>query len=349
MTITFLIGNGFDINIGLKTRYVNFYNYYIKLTSQNNVINSFKSEIEKNIENWSDLELALGNHTEFIHDQLEFDTLFDDIREKLGEYLQKEENRFLYKFSDDSHKTLFSDLLNPERYLPRAENRVLGEFKNTFVNRNPWNINVITFNYSTAIDKIIYDLRDDKPLMNLKKTNEVVINETIHIHGHTNKGMILGVNDVSQIKNTNFQQDENIVGAFVKPIYNKEQKHLIDEDCANLIKISNLICLFGLSLGESDALWWELIGWHLTHSECRIILFEIGDDHTGNDIHKRVRIIKDIRKKFLSKIKVENNTSNWENRIFIAYNTDIFNLKPLTLNNDSKAAIATKELTKQTT
>lgn len=334
MNITFLIGNGFDLNIGLKTRYIDFYNYYVKIETENKVIKTFKSEIKQNIENWSDLELALGKYTEFISNQLEFDTVFDDIREKLGEYLQKEENRILYLFSDETHKTLFSDLLNPEKHLPKAENRTLSEFKNSFLNHNPWYINVITFNYSTAIDKIINDLKDDKSLMSIKKTNEIVINETLHIHGHTNKGMILGVNDVSQIKNTSFQQDENVVGAFVKPIYNKEQKHLIDEDCANLIKRSNLICLFGLSLGETDAMWWELIGWHLTHSECRIILFEIGEDYSGNDIHKRVRKIKNIRKKFLNKIKVENDSSNWENRIFIAYNTDIFNLNPQTEKNN---------------
>ena len=30
MNITFLIGNGFDINLGLKTRYTNFYPYYLE-------------------------------------------------------------------------------------------------------------------------------------------------------------------------------------------------------------------------------------------------------------------------------------------------------------------------------
>lgn len=29
MNITFLIGNGFDINLGLKTRYVDFYDFYL--------------------------------------------------------------------------------------------------------------------------------------------------------------------------------------------------------------------------------------------------------------------------------------------------------------------------------
>ena len=31
MKITFLIGNGFDINLGLKTKYKEFVNYYKKI------------------------------------------------------------------------------------------------------------------------------------------------------------------------------------------------------------------------------------------------------------------------------------------------------------------------------
>ena len=88
-----------------------------------------------------------------------------------------------------------------------------------------------------------------------------------------------------------------------------------------------------------------LLGWYLKNSECRIILFEIGEDYTRHDIHKRVRKLKEIRKTFLSKIKVENNTLNWEDRIFIAYNTDIFNLTPKSEKNRRQT---TNELTKQT-
>ena len=32
MNITYLIGNGFDLNLGLRTRYTDFYDYYLNNT-----------------------------------------------------------------------------------------------------------------------------------------------------------------------------------------------------------------------------------------------------------------------------------------------------------------------------
>lgn len=44
MTITFLIGNGFDINIGMATRYKDFYKYYVNLPSECDLIESLKEK-----------------------------------------------------------------------------------------------------------------------------------------------------------------------------------------------------------------------------------------------------------------------------------------------------------------
>ena len=43
MDVVFLLGNGFDINIGMKTRYCDFYDYYFKQISLNNIIKTFKN------------------------------------------------------------------------------------------------------------------------------------------------------------------------------------------------------------------------------------------------------------------------------------------------------------------
>lgn len=49
MNVTFLIGNGFDINLGLDTRYSDFYPYFIKNASSDNMIRNW---ISKDIELW---------------------------------------------------------------------------------------------------------------------------------------------------------------------------------------------------------------------------------------------------------------------------------------------------------
>lgn len=73
MNITYLVGNGFDVNIGLKSAYADFYKAYVKVQSENepDVIKRFKAGINNYIKNetgkedlqtidWRDLEIALG-------------------------------------------------------------------------------------------------------------------------------------------------------------------------------------------------------------------------------------------------------------------------------------------------
>ena len=70
MNILYLIGNGFDLNLGLKTSYKDFINYYkaLKMEYKKNSILKFISYIEdKKIAgdpNWSDIEIQMGLYTE---------------------------------------------------------------------------------------------------------------------------------------------------------------------------------------------------------------------------------------------------------------------------------------------
>lgn len=67
MKITFFIGNGYDINIGLKTGYPDFLQWYVEQPSEDNLIADFKQIIANGIEYWSDLEITLGKKHLHIH------------------------------------------------------------------------------------------------------------------------------------------------------------------------------------------------------------------------------------------------------------------------------------------
>ena len=61
MNVTFLIGNGFDLGIGLKTAYSDFYDVYCHPLDRDGMqIRRFKSDLLTNYENWSDFEMAFG-------------------------------------------------------------------------------------------------------------------------------------------------------------------------------------------------------------------------------------------------------------------------------------------------
>ncbi|MFS7002814.1 AbiH family protein [Carnobacterium maltaromaticum] len=66
MNFTFIIGNGFDINLGLRTKYTDFYEYIKK----NNLLESniFFEKIREDIKYWEDFEKMLGIMTCFDKD-----------------------------------------------------------------------------------------------------------------------------------------------------------------------------------------------------------------------------------------------------------------------------------------
>lgn len=66
--VTFLIGNGFDLNVGLKTRYIDFYKIYvIENENDSNIIRNFKKEILRSEahgwRNWMDFEVGMGQQS----------------------------------------------------------------------------------------------------------------------------------------------------------------------------------------------------------------------------------------------------------------------------------------------
>ena len=63
MNITFLIGNGFDRNLGLETTYSDFVKEYKKTNGSTETLKEFRAYIKDNEELWSTAEVALGEYT----------------------------------------------------------------------------------------------------------------------------------------------------------------------------------------------------------------------------------------------------------------------------------------------
>jgi Bacteriophage abortive infection AbiH len=96
MNQVYIIGNGFDLNLGLKTRYIEFFEYYKKTISKNSIISELKNNISSDIENWADFEIALGKYTINLNNLEEFDIILDDIKMNLSNYLINQENLYAY-------------------------------------------------------------------------------------------------------------------------------------------------------------------------------------------------------------------------------------------------------------
>ena len=103
MNVVFLLGNGFDLQLGLKTRYEHFYEYYKKQPSTNQLVADVKGQINDYLNgkdsdlpsvNWADLELALGQYTSVLQSYDDLRTVFLNINTELMKYLKQPMKKF---------------------------------------------------------------------------------------------------------------------------------------------------------------------------------------------------------------------------------------------------------------
>lgn len=310
------------MNLGLKTSYKDFYDHYQSVESPKNSINDLKRNISNNYKNWSDLELALGQYTEEFKTIDDFDEVFEDIGEQLGEYLKKEESKF--DSSEVNKEKFFENLVKPEVYLPLAEGNKILEYKKKFVNHN-WAVDIFTFNYTTIIEKIIGNDENLKIGHHIQ-TNTVTLRNVEHIHGYADDRMVLGVNDISQLKNKNFHQNLDVLEAIVKEKCNAAYGHTIDNLFKTRIARADFICIFGASLGDTDNMWWELIGQRLQKGQIPIIIFTKGEEVISPRIgYKNNRTKRKMRNYFLRKTKLTKEEIEQVNEnIYVALDTAMF-------------------------
>lgn len=92
MKIVYLIGNGLDVKLKLKTRYEDFYKNAYKIQDGDpNDVKSLKYAIESDITNWADLEKKLGEYSTQVKSEDAYLNLFKDIRSKLVTYIAEQD------------------------------------------------------------------------------------------------------------------------------------------------------------------------------------------------------------------------------------------------------------------
>lgn len=321
MNILFILGNGFDINLGLKTRYPEFFEYYQSAYSDNEYVQRLKKLISNDSDTWADLELALGNYTEHIQTLEEFDAIYANLCTELSTYLGKQEQ--ILDYSKANIEKFYSDLTHPETYLRPTESAEVKTFKEQWLT-NHWNINIITLNYTRVIEKILNDDTLDKKILRHHNSYEVVLKNLLHIHGYLDDRMIIGVNDASQIKNKTFHDSLEIQEALIKISNNQASKEFTHSNCEFLVNSANLICIFGSSIGDTDKHWWNLIGNQLKNN-CRLLLFSKTEEINKLFRSKIERPVRQTREYFLSKTDLTNEEKETiKPKIYIGINTSIF-------------------------
>lgn len=325
MNVLYILGNGFDKAQGMATSYPEFYKYLTKHVKDGSaLLNKMKSKITENVELWSSMESGLGEFTSATNNAEEFDDFYFELSEHLQNYLQKENEKFS-PTNDLKNKFQF-DFTTVSKYLGALDK----ERYNAFINRHSFSskdISVITLNYTDTFEKILG--------LNAGVTTKAFSSSTnlrniIHVHGRLGESIIIGVNDETQMDNEDFRNNDDIKDCMIKLQSNRIMKETRHIQCENLIANANIIVLMGVSLGETDLYWWELIGKNLINRKNLALIQHIYNPGAilPTQMQKRGRLERSQQNLIMQKmgIKEENWTDELRSRLFFTVNEPIFKL-----------------------
>lgn len=331
-TVTFIIGNGFDCKYKWKVSYDQFLGYYLRIsTGKNEVLKCFKDKIRaekkrKSYGSWSDLEIKMGSYeTETLE---EFCTCYDDISHFLSKYIKGvvEKNKGLpeedLKDPNLFHNGFmhflvhFTEVATDDPQGFSVLNEIYCSIKSTF--------SFILLNYTPLLENgIKYLLSPERNFKPFKGEQKVKLGKVLQPHGDLDN-IVFGVSDVSQICKKFANEYE-----YRRRILKEERIKYLGktwlEDGKKMINNSDLIAIFGASIGASDNHWWRMIAEWLAEDGKRNVLIyyywrkkRVSKKETARQQEEKVRELKARFRSFAA------NAEDISKRIFITFEPQKF-------------------------
>lgn len=302
--LTFILGNGFDTAIGMKTRYWDFYQWYVNQPDESTDDALIKKEISKYLDGenstWADFEIALGQFTNVITDKMRFIEVFQHARDSLIRYLSSEYKKRTAENADflksatycliDLSQKITNDLPENQKSLFSVSK----ETKTTF--------NCISFNYTPVLRDGAQEMRNNAG--GISNNNgwwgTYEIGRTLNVHGQLDDYPILGVDNPSQIANESFRNDPDILQLMVKGEIDARLGRNWRKDAREIIADSDKIYVYGASLGDTDEYWWKaLAGWFELNLEDHQLALYCHPDVTDTELKQKQELfVRNISKHF---------------------------------------------------
>lgn len=263
LSVTVMVGNGFDLSAGLKTSTTRFIDFFSKNhTSDEGPVGRLARCIEKEgAREWADFEKKIGEYTSNLEADEE-DTVEaaldckEAIDVDLAAFIASEDKRVTDEFIEVNSESVIASLAYWCSALqPLERQRILGYYSTDYV----LNVSIVTFNYTTLLPRLFnafgtsgHATPDDS-----WGVSSIRLIHLVQAHGALGREPICGVNDVSQIGSDALSKNEDIASTFVKGEIQKLFGSVDDRRAEDIILGANILIIFGLSLGETDIRWWE--------------------------------------------------------------------------------------------
>lgn len=319
--ITFIIGNGFDLSLGMKTKYTDVYADYIKSPSSSDIIANFKKELKSkeanNYEKWSDFEMGMAEYAKTLPSEEVFVKCVRDFKGYMVQHLQEENNRAIeWIRANVNNQAMMSELSRSleqfyDGLIPNDVNKMKAMMRKSNIVRD-----YITFNYTTSLDEF---------LVASVRHNKFLESTPIHIHGKLGSDIVLGVDDSEQLSGISYSLTKKGERAFVKTIFNEQFDMARVESAKKVIHDSSIICIYGFAMGESDNTWvWTLSDWLEKDDSHHLVVYQYDTPKCNTYNYDEIMEIEEDRKeKVFKRMGIENRSIL--NQIHIPVGRDIFN------------------------
>ena len=302
MDVTFLIGNGFDIGVGLPSKFVDFFPVYEKNSKgKPDEIRELANNIGKDYETWADFEAALGQYTaQFTPDQKKkIEKQVEDFLIDFGKYLKNQERNIRYRNKQDiankMKKAIRDFYLSLQRLAAEDIRHIMSIYGTESITYN-----FVSFNYTNILEKCLNTIPDK--IVATRKIGEKLIDDkigkVIHAHGTYGDSPVMGVGDAQQIANKELSRDRWFTDRFVKSDLCRRINNANDSDALFEINKSTIICIYGMSLGKTDIRWWKaLMEWLSQDRNRRLVIFHYDENFSQAAPLYRLDIEDDIIEK----------------------------------------------------
>lgn len=346
MNILFLVGNGLDLQYGLKTRYRDFYDYQIPKYKEkknenykNYIYEAIKKDKSNQYCNWSDLEFGIGEISKEYGkenkntDWGKFVNDFVEVGTDLYKYLSEQDKSFNAEGKTINFRKTLTKLYDD---LLEEDSRKLSLYAS---DKNPHgddDIRIMTFNYTSVFDRLLKNSiqRMIGTLFN-KHSGITLINRVHHAHGALGNNPIFGVSFAEQLSDL---MDDETAEEFIKEKIIANCRNGTNQDNTRLIDSADLIIIFGMSIGETDSYIWGKIVKKSIDSSVPIVIYHYNDkfdySHPRNPKNEIAKVEENfIKNANMEKMKLtEEAEERIKDNILIAINKPIFEIEE---NNDS--------------
>lgn len=263
--VTFLIGNGFDLSFGVHSQYRDIYKAYSEThTSAEPFVENFKGEIQ----HWSNFEMDLAKFAAKCSTEAQIVDCLRDFKQFTEDYLIEEQKAALYarmRNPKDMQKVLAEFAISLEEFYTNNYPNITTKIE-SILNNEQIDYHFITFNYTKILDEFI---NGSQPYL-----SKGIANPAIHIHGKLQENVTFGIDNEQQLPELPYSLTGRGRRALIKPIFNSEFDKQRMENAQEVIKKSDVLCIYGLSLGDSDLMWRKAIcDWMLDDPQHHMFLY----------------------------------------------------------------------------